>query len=158
MANIGTVTIVLYTQLGPYQRGSRLLTTPAYAQRLLNAYGRNLDIRSTYPGTYWFQDGAVLSVYPPRPTPGPFPPGPLPPRPVPVPVPPRQQFITIDFESTIGPYQEGNRYRLTLAQAQNLAGSYPGVTFTNLRGQRVDEDDLEDYVGRGRLTAELIFF
>lgn len=152
MSNVGTVTIVLYTDMGPYQEGSRLLVTPAFAQQLVRRYGQGLDIRSRFPGTFWFEDGAVLLVYPRRRPVPPPPPIPVPPQPFP------SGLITITFDSTIGPYQEGFTYRLTLFQAQRLAITYPGVTFFNARGQLVSESDLDQYQGRGRLRAELRFF
>lgn len=155
------VTLILYTRMGPFFEGSELVVDNNYAQALLQRYGSQVRVVPRFAGTFWFQDGAVLLIYPRL---SPFP---LVPQPTPVPIPPFPQpgpfppvpggFLRVTFRSTIGRFQEGSTVLMSVQQAQQLGGLYPGVTFLDNRGNEIDEDDLFRYAGRNVFVEQRFF-
>lgn len=146
-----SVTIITYARLGPFGSGSTLTDVPVpYAQRLIQRYGMNLSIRGRYPGTYLYQDGATIFVYPSGGGPGPSP-WPQPdPNPSPWPRPNGNNNIRVMFRSTIynqgTAFQEGNVYSFTMARLTQLLRS-GSVSLTNTQGQPIDMMDLPSYQG-----------
>lgn len=137
-----SVTIITYTRLGPFGSGSTLADVPIpYAQHLIQRYGSNLFIRGRYPGTYLYQDGATIFVYPsdgPGPSPWPQPNG------------NGNGNIRVMFRSTIynqgTAFQQGNVYSFTMARLTQMLRS-GSIVLTNARGQPIDMLDLPSYQG-----------
>lgn len=139
------VTIVLYTKMGPYFYGSKIITTVENARSLVSQYGAGLKVVSSAGGgTFWFQDGVTLSIYPNN-TPGP--------EPIPTP----DQYIKVYFRDTIGQYQKGKTYAFTPYKLRLLNNQYPNVLIKNQWGAEVNEWQYDNYIGK-TVYAELVLY
>lgn len=151
------VTINVFTQFGPYQAGTRLVVSVNFARNLISAYGGNVRITSTYGGTYWFQDGAVLNVYPrfgPRP--------PFPPRPTPTPIPQtlNVRFLTSITDPVSGQtYAAGPLYTFTLNGLQTLNSRVGGLVFSADADQDniIPVSQLSRWIGRTVYVDQAIY-
>lgn len=145
------VTIVTYTQFGPFQTGSTLVVNPSYARNLVNTYGAGLRIVSNFPGAYWFQNGAVLSVYPSYP---------VPPTPVPTPGTINVRFITDITDPVSGQtYSAGPLYRFTIDGLLRLNTRIGGLVFSldAAQNNQIPVSQLRLYVGRTIYVDQAIF-
>lgn len=147
-----TVTIITYTQFGPYENGSTLKISADFARILVNQYGSNVSISADYYSGQIF-DGMVLRVYPLRPTPGPGPsPGPA-------------GTINVRFLSTIQDpvtgqvYEAGPLYRFTVSGLRTLNSRVGGLVFFSDRNQQnmIPVSQLQAYVGRTIYVDQSIF-
>jgi hypothetical protein len=149
------VTINVYTTFGPYLYGSTLVVSVNFAQQLVQQYGQGLDIRGIVPGTFWFQDGAVLSVYPARP------------QPIPPPVPPPMpsgtlnvRFLTTIQDPVTGQvYDAGPLYRFTVDGLRRLNSRVGGLVFSTDRNgnNTFPASQLDNYVGRSIFVDQAVF-
>lgn len=144
------VTIRLYTDMGPFNRGSVLIVSTSYARQLITRYGSDLRIESTYPGTYWFQDGAVLSVYPAQNGGGPYPP-------------PTSGSINVIFKKRVTDptsgvvYNPGVTYQFTLPRLQALVATVNNLVFSTRDGRPIEYNELSRYVGRTIYADTVIY-
>lgn len=132
------VTIITYTQFGPFYSGSTLVVNPSYAQQLINAYGSGLRVVSNFPGTYWYQNGAILRIYPASVSP----------------TPPVGNVNVVFLNSVYDPargttFNANTSYNFSLSGLRSLASRVGGLTFytDRFRSQTVDTDDLDEYTG-----------
>lgn len=136
--------------MGPFQSGSVLIVSPGYARQLINRFGSDLRIQSTYPGTYWFQDGAVLSVYPAHS--GPYPP-----------YPPTTGSINVIFKKRVTDptsgvvYNPGVTYQFTLPRLQALVATVNNLVFSTRDGRPIEYDELSRYIGRTIYADTVIY-
>lgn len=148
----GRVTIITYTQFGPYQTESTLQVSPQFAQNLVNQYGRNVRIVSNYPGTFWFQNGAVLRVYPQsRPQPQP---------PTPTPGTINVRFINEVEDPVSGQvYNAGPLYRFTVSGLRTLNSRVGGLLFASdpQMSNTVPVSQLDSYVGQTLFVDQAIY-
>jgi len=113
--------IITHTQFGPFQSGSTLVVSTSDAQILIDKYGSTVNIKSIYPGTYWYRDGTVLDVYPKY-------------DPSPAPV---QDTLNVRFISQIQDpvtnqvYEAGPLYRFTISGLQTLNSRVGGLVFSS---------------------------
>lgn len=153
-----SVRIITNTQFGPFQAGSNFKVSPNYAQALVRQYGFNVRIQSNYPGAYWFQDGAVLTVNPVYvpPVPGPFPPQPIPPVQGTINV----RFISQVQDPTSGQvYQAGPLYKFTVSGLRTLNNRVGGLVFSTdmQQNNQVSPSQLQLYTGRTLYVDQAIF-
>lgn len=142
------VTIKTFTRFGPFHSGSTLIVNVNYAQQLVNQYGQGLDIRGIYPGTYWFQDGAVLSVYPATPQP-PMPSGTI-----------NVRFLSQIQDPVTGQvYDAGPLYKFTVDGLRRLNSRIGGLVFSTDRNQNntFPASQLGNYVGSNIFVDQAIF-
>jgi len=121
-----SVTFLVQTQFGPYQTGSTLKVSSDYAQRLVQQYGNDVTITPRFSGTYWYGDGAILTVTPLI-SPG---------------------IIYVNFQSTVEDpgnpnpqfriFYAGRTYQFTVTGLNNLTKRNPNVVISYDRnGNRV---------------------
>lgn len=140
-----SVTIITHTQFGQFQTGSTLRVSPSYAQSLVNTYGANVRVVTQYPGTYWYQNGAVLHIYP-RVAPAPVP--------VPTPTPIPNTINVVFFNSVFDParnqtFQANVSYNFLISGLRALASRVGGLVFYARRNRNrvININDLERYAG-----------
>lgn len=158
-------------RMGPFFQGSSLIVSTNYAQNIINTYGQGLTVCSTYPGTYWYQDGATLTVYPygtrcpgQYPPPEPYPPGPTPYPPYP-PGPSCSGEIQVYFTVTLRDpqsgiiYYAGNTYSMLPDRVRRLINNptWNNVQFVDERGRPVNENRICYYVGTTITVSPLIY-
>lgn len=129
-----SVTIVTYTQFGPFQEGSTLKVSPGYARQLIQQYGFGLRIQRQGP--------SLIYVYPSY-----FPPRPL-----------CRNGVYITFRQNVGlEYKKGNTYCKNPNGWRMILENYPNIVLFDGDGNTVDDSELEDYIGE-RLYADIYYF
>lgn len=126
-----SITFIVGTQFGPYQQGSKLIVGIPFARDLVQQYGNYVNIRSSFPGTYWFQPGNTLYVDKK---------GFIPPPP------PYGGSINVVFRLNLGNYRAGRSYPMTVQALSNLVYQY-GLTAFDADGSVVSPNDYRDYIG-----------
>lgn len=136
------VTIVTYTEFGPFYSGSTLVVTRQYAYRLVNQYGR--DVRVVDSGNN------VWRVYPYS-------------RPVPTPTPSGTVGV-IFFTEVYDPvadqsYDAGPLYRFTIQGLNNLNSRVGGLVFYSdpSRREQIPVSQLRYYTGSTIYVDQAVF-
>lgn len=124
-----SVTIVTYTQFGPFQEGSTLKVSPGYARQLIQQYGFGLRIQRQGPG--------LVYVYPQF--------GPV-----------CQNGVYVTFNQSIGPYVQGRTYCKRPNEWRQVKRQFPNIVFFDSKGDTVDDDELRGYIGE-RLYADVYY-
>jgi hypothetical protein len=59
-----SVILIYHTNVGNVQSGSVIYMSIEDSKKYIERILPHVDVMSRYPGTYWFQDGAILQLFP----------------------------------------------------------------------------------------------
>jgi len=111
---------------------------------LVEQYGSGMNIsNASGPSTYWFEDGAVLTVRPGKPSPR-------------SPYPPQRRFITAKFNTDAGSYQDGGVYQVTPDRLTRVVNTY-NLAVSDRFGRYIEPEDYDQYVG-GYVTVDSFIY